>query len=130
MAFRTPEQFRVTRGPMATPPGLGGGAFVVAGEANPGGMLRIIAHDGRDETGTAPAHLLGWEHVSVSLQDRCPTWEEMCLVKGLFWEPEDAVLQIHPPASDYVNNHEHCLHLWRPVDGVDRLPPSLLVGRV
>ena len=26
----------------------------------------------------------GWEHVSVSLRNRCPTWDEMCLVKDIF----------------------------------------------
>ena len=25
----------------------------------------------------------GWEHVSVSLRNRCPTWEEMCRVTVL-----------------------------------------------
>ena len=26
----------------------------------------------------------GWEHVSVSLQNRCPTWDEMCRIKDIF----------------------------------------------
>lgn len=56
----------------------------------------------------------GWEHVSVSRFDRCPTWEEMCLVKDEFWGPEEAVMQLHPPHSEYVNRHPYCLHLWRP----------------
>ena len=30
----------------------------------------------------------GWEHVSVSYRKRCPTWEEMCRVKDMFFEPE------------------------------------------
>lgn len=130
VAFRTPEQYRVVHGPMATPRGLAGGCFLIPTFLHGGGMLRVIAHDGRDDTGRMPAHLLGWEHVSVSLQCRCPVWEEMCAVKAAFWEPEDAVLQIHPPESDYVNAHQFCLHLWRPVDGVVALPPSILVGFV
>ena len=69
-----------------------------------------------------------WEHVSVSLdRDRCPTWEEMCKVKDLFWDEEDAVFQFHPPKSDYVNNHKFCLHLWRKVGAEADLPPSELV---
>ena len=32
----------------------------------------------------------GWEHVSVSLARRCPTWEEMCMVKDIFWERRSA----------------------------------------
>ncbi|TXH71415.1 MAG: hypothetical protein E6Q83_03625 [Thiothrix sp.] len=44
----------------------------------------------------------GWEHVSVSLGNRCPTWDE-----------EDMVIQFHPAKSEYVNLHPHALHLWR-----------------
>jgi hypothetical protein len=64
----------------------------------------------------------------VSRQDRCPTWEEMCAVKDLFWDHEDTVMQLHPPKSDWVSNHNFCLHMWRPV-GVDiPRPPALMVG--
>lgn len=73
----------------------------------------------------------GWEHVSVSLPgwNKCPSWEEMCEVKALFWEPEDCVVQYHPPESEYVNHHAYCLHLWRPSggEGLPR-PPSAFVG--
>lgn len=71
---------------------------------------------------------LGWEHVSVSLRHRCPTWEEMCRVKDIFWAPKDAVVQIHPPKSEYVNGMPTCLHLWRPKDVALLLPPKELVG--
>lgn len=66
----------------------------------------------------------GWEHVSVSCQNRCPTWDEMCEVKDFFWDQEDTVLQLHPAKSVYLNIHEYCLHLWRPVDGQLILPPE------
>lgn len=66
--------------------------------------------------------------MSVSRKDRCPTWDEMCAVKDLFWTEEDAVVQFHPPRSDYVNNHPFCLHLWKPSEGTLLLPPSILVG--
>ena len=59
----------------------------------------------------------GWEHVSIQLcAKRLPTWEEMCLIKDIFWEEEEMVVQIHPKHSEYVNISE-ALHLWRPVDG-------------
>ncbi len=75
----------------------------------------------------------GWEHVSVSLddggkQDRCPSWSEMCAVKELFWNDDEAVIQFHPPKSEYVNQHAGCLHLWRCVNQSLPLPPSILVG--
>jgi len=92
--------------------------FPIAGEAR---EICCIASDGG-----------GWQHVSVSFgqrSTRCPSWEVMCAIKDLFWEPEDAVIQIHPPKSDYVNYHPGCLHLWRCTDGREQpLPPSILVG--
>lgn len=70
---------------------------------------------------------LGWEHVSVSVEDRpevCPTWGEMCWwVKDLFWSTDECVLQYHPRGSEYRNLHEGCLHLWRPI-GVDIPEPN------
>lgn len=71
---------------------------------------------------------LGWEHVSVSRDDRTPTWSEMCQVKDMFWDEEDCVVQYHPPKSDYVNNHLFCLHLWRPIGIELPRPPSFMVG--
>jgi hypothetical protein len=71
---------------------------------------------------------MGWEHVSVSLPHRCPTWEEMCFIKELFWNDEQTVVQFHPPKSVYVNNHSFCLHLWRRCDIEFPLPPIECVG--
>lgn len=51
----------------------------------------------------------------------------MCFVKDLFWDGEDAVMQLHPPKSNYVNNHPHCLHLWRPTQAVIPMPETILV---
>lgn len=56
----------------------------------------------------------GWEHISVTLANRTPTWDEMCYVKKVFFEDEDLCLQFHPRKSQYVNAHEHCLHIWKP----------------
>lgn len=56
-----------------------------------------------------------WEHVSVSLNNRCATWKEMCFVKDMFWEDEECVIQFHPPKSKYVNIDPYCLHMWKPV---------------
>ena len=74
----------------------------------------------------------GWQHVSVSITN-CPgftpSWSAMCQVRDLFWEPSEWVVQFHPPVSEYVNNHEGCLHLWRCTDGrATTTPPSILVG--
>lgn len=69
-----------------------------------------------------------WDHVSISLEDRCPTWEEMCWFKDLFWNKEEMVIQYHPAEADYVNNHPHCLHLWKPQNQTVPKPPTKFVG--
>lgn len=56
----------------------------------------------------------GWDHVSVSFKNRTPTWKEMCAVKDLFFKDDEVAMQLHPPKDDYVNEHQFCLHLWRP----------------
>jgi hypothetical protein len=86
------------------------------------GLLRVIASDGTQEAEC------GWEHVSVSLGSRTPTWEEMALVKQLFFHDDETVLQFHPKKSAYVNFMPHCLHLWRHRETAIELPPSYLVG--
>ena len=117
MTFHVPEKFRVTRGPQASSAAFGcNGAFIFP--AVPGRpKLFAVASDGD-----------GWEHVSVSTTFRCPTWDEMCWVKGLFWDAEDCVVQFHPPRSQYVNAHPYCLHLWRPVGTQIATPLTYLVG--
>lgn len=80
-------------------------------------LLRIIA-----------SREMGWEHVSVSRRGKCPSWSEMDYVKRLFWDDEEPVMQLHPPRSQWVNNHTHCLHLWKPMNQEIPLPPSIMVG--
>lgn len=72
----------------------------------------------------------GWDHVSVSPLKKkiVPSWEMMCKVKDIFFEPDEAVIQIHPPKAEYVNNMSNCLHLWRANDKPMLLPPSFMVG--
>ena len=112
--FKVPEKARVKLSGYSEGDATNG-AFVV--KLKHSQTVFVIASDG-----------MGWEHVSVSRKDRCPTWEEMCQVKGMFWDDEDVVMQFHVPAKDHVNNHPYCLHLWRP-KGVNVLrPESIMVG--
>ena len=55
----------------------------------------------------------GWEHVSVSLADRCPTWFEMDAIKRLFFEDDEWCFQIHPAVADHIDCCRNCLHIWR-----------------
>lgn len=73
----------------------------------------------------------GWEHCSVSITaqyKRCPSWEQMCAIKNVFWNEDEACMQLHPAKKDYVNNHEYCLHIWRPIEKEIPMPPSIMVG--
>jgi hypothetical protein len=69
-----------------------------------------------------------WDHVSASLKNRTPTWQEMNWIKNLFFEPEETVIQIHPPQSQYVNVASNALHLWRCWDQVIKLPPRSMLA--
>ncbi len=71
----------------------------------------------------------GWEHVSVCpFNGKLPTWDDMCLIKDLFFDSEDWVVQYHPARSEYVNNMPNCLHLWRPLLEKLPTPPSYMTG--
>ena len=92
------------------------GAFSVASPIDRG-ELRVVASCGA-----------GWEHVSVSRQNRCPNWLEMSHVHRLFFMPDEACVQYHVPVSDHVNCHPFCLHIWRPIGVELPRPPEILVG--
>lgn len=128
MSFHVPEQYRVRGGEMGSDSSAGNnGAFHFPPTVKRSLRLMAIASDGTywDELGYPPP---AWEHVSVSTAVRCPTWEEMCWVKDLFWDPEDVVIQLHPPRSEWVNCHPYCLHMWRPIGVVLPRPPAMTVG--
>jgi hypothetical protein len=71
---------------------------------------------------------VGWDHVSVSLNDRCPTWEEMCKIKDIFFNDEELAIQYHPKKSEYVNSMDYCLHLWKAHDIDFPRPNPCLIG--
>lgn len=91
--------------------------------------LLVIASDGSNWESVWPG-TMPWEHVSVSLAHRCPTWDEMTWVKNLWWSENETVIEFHVPASQHVNYHPYCLHLWKPVGLVIPLPPRRAVGPV
>lgn len=104
------EKCRIRHGQMASTQDYGfNGAFEITYHLN---TFIIICSDGD-----------GWDHLSISLKDRCPTWEEMNYFKELFFDPEETVVQYHPPASKYVNFCGNCLHLWRKQGHEYELPP-------
>lgn len=125
------ERYRATKGPAATNAGERCGQFLISFDAHTD--LAIIACDGANGAPEAAGLEAGqWEHVSVHARDkthvgttnvRVPTWGEMHHVKQLFWGDAEAVMQLHPPQSDYINLHRCVLHLWRPKHKEVPLPP-------
>lgn len=113
--MKTPEKYRLKDGPLRSDESFGNnGVFIIPFENN---VLSVIASDGQC-----------WEHVSVSLGDRVPNWKEMCFIKNLFWNDDECVVQYHPSKDVYINNHNYCLHLWKPLCEKLPIPPSILVG--
>ena len=74
------------------------------------------------------SYQMGWEHLSVSMPSKTPTWEQMCMMKDIFWNKNECCIEYHPKEEDYVNNHPHCLHIWKPTEVEIPKPPSILVG--
>jgi hypothetical protein len=112
------ERYRIWDGHLGSRPGDMHGAFAIKTAK---GFDIVIISSGHDKK-------YGWEHVSVSLEHRAPTWEEMCTVKDLFWDDSEVVIQYHPKKDDYINCHPNCLHLWRPTRRNIPTPPTILVG--
>ena len=69
----------------------------------------------------------GWDHVSASYTNRCLTWEEMCIVKNIFFNLDETAIQYHPAEKNYVNNNPYTLHLWKPQNEKIPLPPKEMV---
>jgi len=114
MGLRIPRHMEVYRRKL---PGSGGAGNHANGMFEiPSRGLRIVISDGGD-----------WDHVSVSRQERCPTWEEMEWVKREFFEPGDCCMQLHVPTAEHRNNHPFCLHIWRPHHAAIPMPPLFMV---
>ena len=89
------------------------GAFVLPYE---GADLCVIAGCGE-----------GWDHVSVSLEQRCPTWDEVKYIKERFFDDAETVMQLHPAKDVYISQHPYVLHLWRPHDVEIPMPLDWMV---
>jgi hypothetical protein len=131
------EANRITTGALASQPNERAGAFMFKlTNQRVETYLMVIATDGDGAPPDQPS--FHWEHVSChvkydtgksGIKERTPSWDEMCLIKELFFDPEERVMQFHPPAAEYVNNHTSVLHLWKPINEIDiAWPDPILVG--
>lgn len=75
----------------------------------------------------------GWEHIGAYVVNfgerqfpyRIPTSKEMEFLKNLFFEKDEAVIEVHPRKCDYVNINIFMLHLWRPNRISIPVPPKV-----
>ena len=88
--------------------------------------LLVIASNGRDWKDCGLSGEV-WQHVSVSLAKRAPTWREMEFVRELFFNDDELVLQFSVPREKHINVHDNCLHLWKPTETFIPLPPQATV---
>ena len=92
------------------------GAFVVPSPVDKAPMVVLASSEG------------GWDHVSVSRKNRVPNWAEMEHIFRLFFRDDETAMQLHVPASEHVNMHPYCLHIWRPQGLAIPKPPPIFVG--
>ena len=90
------------------------GSFLIPGPANYD--FKVIASAEMD-----------WDHVSVSLKNRCPNWPEMSFIKDLFFKEDEFCFQLHVAKKDHINFQWTCLHMWRPHNIEIPLPPKIMV---
>ena len=105
------EKGRMTHGQLASSTDDTWGMFFLT-HPRSGIRLKVMIGDGK-----------GWDHVSVSSKKSTPKWNDMCWVNSLFFESDECVIQYHPPETNYVNFHPHCLHLWKPQGTPIPMPP-------
>lgn len=111
--MRCPREFDIYRRPLRGAFGDHANGYLTI----PSRGLTIVFSDGA-----------GWEHVSVSKNHSCPTWDEMEWVKRSFWPADATVMQLHVAVSEHRNVHPYCLHLWRPLGVEIPRPPAYMVG--
>lgn len=68
------------------------------------GMVALASYD------PTPHGLL--LHVSVSYRNRMPSWADLALIRAAFFPADKDVIQVLPKQGEYVNIHQHCLHLF------------------
>jgi hypothetical protein len=114
--MKVPEKYRVKTGPMASDSSYGCNGYFFIPKGDTG--LNVIASDG-----------MGWEHVSVSkyMSEDLPSWYELVMVKNLFWDEEETVIQFIPKKSEHRSIGE-VLHMWKKSNHEYELPPGITVA--
>lgn len=59
----------------------------------------------------------GSAHVSIAHNARYPNWQEILAVRAWAFSEETEVVMVLARASEYVNIHQNCFHLWESACG-------------
>lgn len=71
----------------------------------------------------------GWDLVSVMTRGSSPTWDEMCLVREIFFRDDETAIQYSVPKPERISTHKFALHWWRPHTlELPRPPRELIAG--
>lgn len=73
-------------------------------------VVSVARHDGKR-----------WIHASASRPKEVPSYDDLKELHARFCGAERKAIQVFAPASEHVNIHPNCLHLWACLDG-DGLP--------
>jgi hypothetical protein len=93
------------------PQSVGGGATLTLSGWHSADGLAVCASIDRLPHLTIKSKL-GFLHLSISRDDRYPTWEEMVQVAEVIAGPGLDMAMIKPRRSDYVNVHVFTMHWW------------------
>lgn len=91
------------------------------------GVFIVISKTTRRHMRVIASNDEGWDHVSISLNYRCPNWHEMEQIKRMFFKDDETCWQYHVPPSDHINIHPHVLHIWRKHDFEIPMPPRVMI---
>lgn len=70
-----------------------------------------------------------WYHVSFSLRDSIPTYQQTAWVRTAMFAPHLKALHVFPPVDEHFSFHPNCLHLWANLER-DPLPDFRTAGMV
>lgn len=83
----------------------------------PGGRLWIAQFGKRNHFSLIASVDSGALHVSIAHSNRYPTWDEILEVRAWAFPKETEVVMVLARASEYVNVHPNCFHLWESACG-------------
>ena len=70
-----------------------------------------------------------WLHVSYSLANSIPSYEQSCWVKKNIVGADRKAIMVFPQEAEHCNLHSNCLHLWSCLEA-DPLPDFRTMGFV